>query len=353
MPAPDLYFALIHARTSVPNQWVEGFYHRLDLEVQRRADPPHGLRRGSLYFATAGDCRRAMETGVPRVRVLVPLYSREFLHEPPPDFGDRLHRAGDPTEPPFVHPVLWEPHLPARRVNGLAQATSLGAAVQEYAEYGMVSICRLSAYTAELRQIIEELADRLVTAAEYPDQVPPWLHGRPEPWSQGRPELPAGGAAPHARFLITVVRPRGSGADWSPFGAGAGGVTDRARHAAQRLSLLPEIVLGAGNGFHDSAGVLLLDSAVLDDPPALLAAERMLRDMPPWMTVVMVIRPEGGDRADRSHELAARARAMTRNGVQIARDAPELQRAVDEAVTKARRNFLRSRRSIRPWEGLP
>ncbi|MBB2940792.1 hypothetical protein FB565_000496 [Actinoplanes lutulentus] len=347
MPAPDLYFALIHARTSVPNQWVEGFYHRLDLEVQRRADPPYGLRRGSLYFATAGDARKALANGVPRVRVLVPLYSREFLHEPPADFGNRLHRLNDSDEPPFVHPVLWEPHLPARRVNGLAQATSLGAAVQEYAEYGMVSICRLSAYTAELRQIIEELADRVVSAAEDPDQVPLWI--------RSRPALPMPARSPAARFLITVVRPHGRGVDWSPFGTDTGWVTDHARHAAQRLSLLPEIVLapaapGTANGFHESAGVLLLDSAVLDDPNARSIAERILRDMPPWMTVVMVIRPEG---AGRAHDLAARARAMTRNGVQIARDAPELQRAIDEAVTKARRNFLRSRRSRGPWEDLP
>ncbi|BBH67680.1 hypothetical protein ACTI_43650 [Actinoplanes sp. OR16] len=346
MPPPDLYFALIHARTSIPNQWVEGFYHRLDIEVQRRADPPHGLRRGSLYFPTAGDARRALDSGIPRVRVLVPLYSREFLHEPPPDFGDRLYRAGDPAEPPFVHPVLWEPHLPARRVNGLAQATSLGTSVREYAEYGMVSICRLSAYTEELRQIIEELADRLVSAAEDPDQVPHWL--------RTRPELPMPSRSPAARFLITVIRPHGHGVDWSPFGTDAGWVTDRARDAAQRLSLLPEIVLGpaapgSANGFHDSAGVLLLDAAVLDDPSARLIAERMLQNMPSWMTVVMVIRPEGDDR---SHELVAQARAMTRNGVQIARDAREFQRAIDEAVTKARRNFLRSRRSNRPWGDL-
>jgi hypothetical protein len=348
VPAPDYYFALVHARTSIPNQWVEGFYHQLDLEVRRRADPPHGLRRGSLYYPTAGDVRWALDTtGIPRVRVLVPLYSREFLHEPPPDFGDRLYRVGDPATPPFVHPVLWEPHLPARRVNGLAQATSLGTSVQEYAEYGMVAICRLSAYTDELRQIIEELADRLVTAAENPGQVPLWLRSRAELPMPAR-------RSPAARFLITVVRPHGHGVDWSPFGTDVGWVTDRARDAAQRLSLLPEIVLGpaapgAANGFHDSAGVLLLDAAVLDDPAARLTAERMLQNMPSWMTVVMVIRPDGGDR---THELAAQARAMTRNGVQIARDAREFQRAIDEAVIKARRNFLRSRSANRPWGDL-
>ncbi|BAL87577.1 hypothetical protein AMIS_23570 [Actinoplanes missouriensis 431] len=350
MSAPDYYFALIHARTSIPNQWVEGFYHQLDLEVRRRADPPHGLRRGSLYYPTAGDARWALEAGIPSVRVLVPLYSREFLHEPPPDFGDRLYQPGDPATMPFVHPVLWEPHLPARRVNGLAQATSLGTAVQEYGDYGMVAICRLSAYTEELRQLIEELADRLVTAAENPDQVPPWLRTRPELPMPAR-------RSPAARFQITVVRPRGRGVDWSPFGTDVGWVTDRARDAAQRLSLLPEIVLGPAapgsvNGFHDTAGVLLLDAAVLDDPPSRLIAEGMLRDMPSWMTVVMVmvIRPDGDDR---SHELVAQARAMTRNGVQIARDAREFQRAIDEAVIKARRNFLRSRRSRGPWGDLP
>ncbi|MCA2215728.1 hypothetical protein [Jidongwangia harbinensis] len=347
MPAPDLYFALIHARTSTPNQWVESFYHRLDLEVQSRAAPMPGLRAGSLYFPTAGEARRALDIGLPRVRVLVPLYTREFLHDPPPDFGDRLHRLGDPAEPPFVHPVLWEPHLPARRVNGLAQATSLGSSVQEYLECGMASICRLNAYTVELRRIVDELADRLVAAAENPDRMPAWL--------RGRPELPMPPRVPEARFLITVVQSSLRDPDWTPFGPGS--VTERARDAAQRLSLLPEIVLGtaapsAVNGFHESAGVLLLDAAVLDDPVNRPAAERFLRTMPPWMTVVMVIGPDHDDHAARAHDLAAEARSMAPNGVQVARDAREFQRAIDEAVTKARRNFLRNRQTSRPWEDL-
>jgi hypothetical protein len=347
VPAPDLYFALIHARTSIPNQWVEAFYHRLDLEVQSRAAPMPGLRAGSLYLPTAGEARRALEIGLPRVRVLVPLYTREFLHEPPPDFGDRLYRLADPAELPFVHPVLWEAHLPARRVNGLAQATSLGNSVREYLECGMASICRLNAYTAELRRIVEELADRLVSAAENPDRVPAWL--------QSRPKLPAPPRVPEARFLITVVWAHRRGPDWTPFGAGS--VTERAREAAQRLSLLPEILHGpaapaTANGFRESAGVLLLDSGVLDDPLHRPAAEQLLRSMPPWMTVVMVIGSDHRDHAARAHELAAEARALAPNGVQIARDDREFQRAIDEAVTKARRNFLRRRQARRPWEDL-
>lgn len=343
MPTPDLYFALIHARTSIPNQWVEAFYHRLDLEVQSRAAPMPGLRAGSLYFPTAGEARHALEIGLPRVRVLVPLYTREFLHDPPPDFGDRLYRFGDRPEPPFVHPVLWEAHLPARGVNGLAQATSLGSSVQEYLECGMASICRLNAYTAELRRIVEELADRLVSAAENPDRVPAWL--------RSPPELPMPARRPEPRFLITVLRAHRRGLDWTPFGAGS--VTERAMDAAQRFSLLPEILLGtatpSANGFHESAGVLLLDSGVLDDPLHRPAAEQLLRTMPQWMTVVLVIGPDHGDHA---HELAAEARALAPNDVQIARDEQEFQRAIDEAVNRARRNFLRSRQARRPWEDL-
>jgi len=347
VPAPDLYFALIHARTSIPNQWVDAFYHRLNLEVQSRAAPMPGLRAGSLYFATAGEARRALDIGLPRVRVLVPLYTREFLHDPPPDFGDRLYRLSDRAEPPFVHPVLWEAHLPARRVNGLAQATSLGNSVQEYLECGMVSICRLNAYTAELRRIVEKLADRVVSAAENPDRVPVWL--------QSRPELPMPPRMPESRFIITVVQAHQRGPEWTPFGAGS--VTERAMDAAQRLSLLPEILLGTAapstaNGFRESAGVLLLDSGVLDDPHNRPAVEQLLRTMPPWMTVVMVIGSDHGDHAARASDLAAQAQALARSGVQIARDEQEFQRAIDEAVTKARRNFLRSRHVRRPWEDL-
>ncbi|WP_436524794.1 hypothetical protein [Actinoplanes sp. HUAS TT8] len=306
-----------------------------------------GLRPGSLYFSTAGEALRALDLGLPRVRVLVPLYTREFLHDPPPDFGDRLYRIGDPTTLPFVHPVLWEAHLPARRVNGLAQATSLGSSVQEYLDCGMASICRLNAYTAELKRIVEELADRLVSAAENPDRPPLWLFARPEP--------PILDRAPEVRFLITVVRADRRGPDWSPFGTGS--LIERAKDAAQRLSLLPEILLGMAmpaspNGFHEAAGVLLLDSWVLDDPLSRPAAEQVLRTIPPWMTVVMVIAPDHADHAARAHELAAEARTLTPNGVQVARNDREFQRAVVEAVAKARRNFMHRRQTSRPWEDL-
>lgn len=340
MPTPDLYFALIHARTSIPNQWVDAFYHWLDLEVQTRASPSPGLRLGSLYFPTAGEARRGLELGLPRVRVLVPLYTREFLHDPPPDFGDRLHRLDDPAEQPFVHPVLWEPHLPARRVNGLTQATSLGESVQEYRDCGMVSICRLNAFAPQLRRIVEELADRLVIAAENPGRTPAWLLNRPSLPPAPRPVTPS--------FLIIVVQADWRDPNWSPYGTGP--VTERARDAALRLSLLPDIRTGqATDGLQEAAGVLLLDCGVLDDPRDRRAIEEFLRKLPPWMPVVMVI---GTDHADRAQELATEARAMAPHGLQITRDGREYHRAVDEAVAKARRNFIRVRQARRSWEDL-
>ncbi|GID99296.1 hypothetical protein [Paractinoplanes durhamensis] len=322
-------------RASIPNQWVERFYHRLDDEVRTRASGPSGLRIGSLYFATEGDARRAHAAGLPPVRVLVPLYTREFLHSPPPDFSEYLHRPVHPTDLPFIHPVLWDAYIPARSVSGLAQAMSLGNFVGEYADCGMLSICRLSAYANELRQIVELLAERVVYAAEHPDQMPEWVRSAPA-------LLPS--AAPEARFLISVIRPKGDEGDWSPFGGQPGAVTDRAVQAAHRLVLLPEIVTSVSvpvsvNGTRESAGVLLLDAAALDEPAARPMVMRLLPQLPSWMTVVLVF----ADNGDEAHtlDLADEVRVLVRHGVQVARDAAEFEQVIDEAVRRARRNFLR------------
>jgi hypothetical protein len=171
----DLYFSLIHARASFPNEWVERFYRRLDEEVRGRANPPPGLRAGSVHYATSREAQAAF-AGEPRnARVLVPLYTREFLHDPPPDFAPYLNRRSDMADLPFVHPVLWDVYVPPREVCGFAQAVSLGDAVREYEACGMATICRHNAYASELRQIVELLADRIVRAAEHPGHVPDWM----------------------------------------------------------------------------------------------------------------------------------------------------------------------------------
>jgi hypothetical protein len=331
----DLYFSLIHARTSLPNQWIERFYHRLDEEVRSRAAPMPGLRAGSLYHPTEGEARRAIAGDYPEARVLVPLYTREFLHTPPPDFRDRLHRLSDSADLPFVHPVLWDAYQPARSVCGLAQARSLGEAIPEYEDCGLASICRLNAYRTELTQIVELLAERLVRAAEHPHQIPEWIRIEPGPVPEREPE---------ARFWISVVRPPGRD-DWTPFGAGAGSVIGRALQAAHRMVLLPEVVSdllapGVAKGLRDFAGVLLLDPGTLGDPMTRPVVERLLRDMPSWMGVVLVTGPEGDDRAH-ADSLVEEARDLARYTVRLARDAPEFEQVIAEAINRARHNFLR------------
>jgi hypothetical protein len=331
----DLYFSLIHERASFPNQWVERFYRILDEAVHRRAAPLAGLRQGSLYFPTEMEARRAQLGDRPSVRVLVPLYTREFLHTPPPDFGEHLSRRTE-TDLPFVHPVLWDAYVPARSVIGLAQAMSLGDAVREYRDCGMASICRLNAYADELTQIVDLLADRVVHAAEHPDQTPEWIVGGAVPLSAAEPE---------ARFLISVIRSSRQVGDWAPFGARPGSVTERAMLAAHRLILLPEVAYPSAaaslNGVREAAGVLLLDAAALNDAAVSPTVERLLPQLPPWMTVVLIFGDEESGRQPQADALADTVRALAQLDVRIARNAPEYERVIDDAVFRARRNYLR------------
>ncbi|MBM2621093.1 hypothetical protein JIG36_36895 [Actinoplanes sp. LDG1-06] len=338
MNRPDLYFSLIHARTPFPNQWVERFYRRLDEEVRSRAEPVPGLRPGSLFFATEGEARLALAGSPPGVRVLVPLYTREFLHDPPPDFSDHLYRRAEPGELPFVHPVLWDTYVPARTVGGLAQARSLGNSVQEYADCGMAALCRLNAYAVELRQLVQLLAERIVHAAQNPDQAPEWTRGEPtqEP------------GAPEARFIVYLVRRPGAGAEWAPFGPEPGVLGDWARRAAQRLILLPELVdyltapaIPAG-GVPRAAGVVLLDPIALDEPVARQKIKRLFERLPAWISVVLVIgRDSEEHEAEAVRALTDEARMLAPDGVRLARNAPEFGRVIDEAIHRARNNYLR------------
>jgi hypothetical protein len=329
---PDLYFSLIHARASFPNEWVERFYRRLDEEVRSRANPPPGLRPGSVHYATEREARTARTDASPGVRVLVPLYTREFLHDPPPDFAPYLNRPFDVADLPFVHPVMWDVYVPPRAVCGIAQALSLGTAVREYEVCGMATICRHNAYAGELRQIVELLADRIVRAAEHPAHRPEWMPA----------EVPAvSGPSPEARFLIAVARaPRVSG-EWTPFEPERFAVADRAVQAARRLLLLPEVVdaldpsPGADEA-RDSAGVLLLDPAALLDAQTRPLVEVLLRSLPRWTAVVVV-----AGRDPKLREPCADAVQLSGGTAQVARTAPEFVRVVTDAIHRARRHFLR------------
>jgi hypothetical protein len=327
-----LYFSLIHARTSFPNEWVERFYRRLDEEVRSRATPPPGLRAGSIHYATEREAQAALANGTPDVRVLVPLYTREFLHDPPPDFEPYLNRRFDVADLPFVHPVMWDIYIPPRSVCGIDQARSLGNAVREYEVSGMATICRHNAYASELRQIVELLAERIVRAAEHPAHVPDWI-----PLEASAVNAPS----PEARFLICVARAPGSGPDWTPFETDRSAVLDRAVQAAHRLVLLPEVVdvfaaMPGADEVRDSAGILLLDPATLLDPGTRPVVATLLERLPQWIAVVVVA---GLD--PRLREPCALAVQLSGGTAQVARTAPEFGRAVTEAIHRARRNFLR------------
>jgi hypothetical protein len=329
---PDLYFSLIHARTSFPNEWVERFYRRLDEEVRTRATPLPGLRAGSLHYATEREARMALDTDPPDVRVLVPLYTRELLHDPPDDFRPYLNRRSEVVDLPFVHPVMWDIYIPPREVCGIAQAISLGNAVREYAACGMATICRHNAYANELRQIVGLLADRIVRAAEHPGHLPDWIL---------LDDLMVSAPSPEARFFISVVRPSGAGQEWMPFEPDRLAVVERSVQAARRLALLPEVVDAitgppAGEESRDSAGILLLDPAALTDAVTRPVVEKLLQRLPRWTATVIVT-----GRDVRLRDAANEAVQLSGGTGQVARTAAEFNRAVDQAIQRARSNFLR------------
>src|SRR5258705_12999 len=149
----DVYYFLSHIRTAAPNRWVQDLQVCLEREVEARANPKTGLR-GSLYFETEAAARDALRTKQPEARVLVPLYTREYLHAPPPEYAQFVNGRTDPRGRRLLHPILWDVPPGGRRAPGLAQARSLGTGIPEYEQTGLAAMCRLKAYRASYEDIV-------------------------------------------------------------------------------------------------------------------------------------------------------------------------------------------------------
>src|SRR4051794_2039509 len=105
----DVYFLLSHIRTATANRWVQRFQQSLDLQVQLRAEPTAGLRVGSLYYETEAAAREARQAPKqPEARVLVPLYTREYLHAPPAEYVEFVNGRIDQRGRRLLHPVFWD-----------------------------------------------------------------------------------------------------------------------------------------------------------------------------------------------------------------------------------------------------
>lgn len=296
---PGRYFFLSYARlqplpsipgadvTDPPDEWVRAFFRDVSVEVGRRAVPGSRFRSGFLdgEVPAGSHWRSGLAEALGAAEVFVPLLSPDYYRRSWPAreamaFEQRVRDAGpaDPAVPAEPRrrfaPVLWEP-LPAGERPGAAEALSLAdaGALRPYTELGLRALLRLPAYHGHYRQILGELATRIVWLAEKTPIGPSPAH---------IPEVAAPAAEGPGGRVFTVT----AGA-W-PGRAGAP-PAEYVRLAAERLGFAVRIRQFAEPGA-DLAGHpgLLLAADGAGAPGAPRDLEATIAALPPWVLPVVV-----------------------------------------------------------------
>jgi hypothetical protein len=332
----EVYFLLSHVRAAAPNEWVRRFHRSLLSRVESRARPTPGLRAESIYYETRAQALEALRAGrlqALRARVIVPLYTREFLFDPPPEFAPFLDGHADRPARLHIHPVLWDANPGNRGAPGLAQARSLGAGVPDYVDCGLLAMCRLNAFEDGYTTILDRLADRIVTAAQDPDHPPAWAAADSKTNAGERTETP---------FIISIIA--AEGAAWRPFGAGALTVAEFTVAVANRWRLPWEVVQfdqKSAAEVRRAPGVLFIDPFAVDSEPHRAALGQALQQPLPWVSPVVVAEAGDDEHEARVRAVVERVNALAGRSLTLIRDPGDFARAVEDIVRHARRSYLR------------
>jgi hypothetical protein len=338
----DVYFFISHVRNVAPNRWISACYEDLKTAVEARATPRPGLRPESIYLETRAVAERRRAAGdLASARVFVPLYTREYLHQVPPEFDEYVH--GDPARPrrPVIHPVLWDGDFGIRNAPGLSQARDLGDGIALYEEGGLAAMRRVRAYAVSYQRIIDRLAERIVTAAEDPDNVPVWV---------GPDSSMIIDTTRFEKFVIAILSPQGR--QWHPFGGtGHPTIIELAAETTRQYTMQPDIqehhATAADGG---SPGVLLIDIWSLDDERLRAAAMGMLRNPPPGMGRIVIAESRGGDDDARLRDRLIMVSDISRGAIDVARSRPQYNQVISKVIHRVRNDFVREHPTKRPPE---
>ena len=348
----DIYYFLSHARTASPDRWEQQFHQQLDEQLKRFATdrPPAGLDLTSGCFPTQADAYDPDKRWMPtRARVLVPLYTREYLHDPPVEYSEFL-RDRENRVAHHLHPVIWDPLPNGRAMEGGPQARSLGDDIPDYSSVGLAAMCRLRAYAADYREIVGRLAKRIAATAENPGRVPPWAGRDPQ----------TGPATREARFFIAVIAPvvghlppgrdyafyGTTGHRWRPFRSRDYPIAEYAAELARSLLLLPEVTdytlaMATSDEIRNSPGVLLIDPWALASIETREAVKQALRNPPPWVSIAIVADSEDPGHVPLGKELFAEAAALAVGEVTAITSVRGFEQVIEDLVLRARRSILR------------
>jgi aminoglycoside 3-N-acetyltransferase len=312
---PGRYFFLSYARlcplpsvpgtdlTDPPDGWVRQFFHDLSVEVSGRAGSGSGLGPGFLDDGVSSGSRGAhiVADELGNAEVFVPLLSPDYCRRSWPwiewaSFEQRL-RDADVVEPQGrFAPVLWVPLPTGGEVPGLADALSLAdsAALPCYTRLGLRALQRLPEYHDHYRQIVGELATRIVSITDK------GVLG-PSPLSLSavadRVSHEVGGKV----FVVAVTGPPGALGTTQP--------AEYARFAAERDGFAVRIVpFGpSADRLGQGPGILLVDPGSVTGVGAQRELAAKVTALPSWILPVVMLSRAAEDDSRQFLETSFRA----------------------------------------------
>jgi aminoglycoside 3-N-acetyltransferase len=352
---PGRYFFLSYARlpplppvpgtdlTDQPDEWVHAFFRDLSDAVNYRAAAGSGLRPGFLDVEVSSGPRgqHGLADEIGASEVFVPLLSLDYFRRSWPQtewasFEQRL-RDVDAVEPQRrFAPVLWIPLPTGEQAPGLADALSLaeGAALRTYADYGLCAMLRHPEYRAHYKQIVGELATRIVSVAE---KAP--LGSSPLSLSEvtDLASQETGGKV----FAVAVTgRPGARGAQPAEY----------VRRAAEGLGFTVRIraFVQSADQFRCAPGILLVDPDSVVGDEARRDLDARVAELPPWVLPVVVTSRRARQPADgrqifleRSYRSYQHRPAIVLDGLRGVGSLLELVKLMPDFVRYAEREYLR------------
>ncbi len=278
-----------------PDEWVRLFNGDLTEAVKKRATADSALRPGFLDVGgpAAPGWRTTLVDALSSAEVFVPLLSAEYVRRSWPrrewaSFERRLEdsRVREPQR--RLAPVLWVPPPAGERPPEFADALSLarGAARTPYEEFGLLALLRLDIYHGFYRQIVGELAERIVALAE---QTPVSPSPAPDP---GQLQSPVSAEGTGRVFVVAVATPGGApGGSWRPFGAEhRAPLAEYAVRAVERRDFAVVTV-----EFEKSAellrrmpGLVLIDPSYAAGAEAAATLDELVAALPSWAPPLIV-----------------------------------------------------------------
>lgn len=353
---PGTYFFLSYARlsplppvpgtdlTDPPDEWVRAFFRDLSAAVNHRAASGSGLRPGFLDVEVSSGPRgqHGLADELGAAEVFVPLLSPDYYRRSWPrtewaGFEQRLRDANAVEPQRRFAPVLWVPLPTGERLPGLAGALSLadGAALRPYADYGLCALLRLPAYCGHYKQIVGELATRIVSIAEKEPLGP-------SPLSLSEAAGPVSQGTDGKMFAVVVAGHPGARRGAQP--------AEYARLAAERLGFAVWITAFAQSAdqIGRAPGVLIVDPNSVAGDEARKDLDAKVAELPPWVLPLVVAsqaaRHPAGDRRiflEGSYRSYQRKPDIVRRSLQGVSSLREFVTLMPYLVTHAEREYLR------------